>query len=138
MELPLTGRAAELVAFSPFSLWLTFPDPAAPESSPGTDYVLRIDGPFRLVAPDAIIEIDPEAGANAASLGLLERIVQNAFAAEDGSLAISFADGGRLEVPSDVYEPWPLTGNGQTLASVAGGGLALRTGGRSTTVPMRE
>jgi hypothetical protein len=138
MDLPLKGRAAELVTFSPFSLWLTFPDPAAPASSPGTDYSLRIDGPFRLVSPDAVIEIDPEAGANAAYLGLLQRVVQEAIAAEDGSLAISFADGDRLQIPSDVYEPWQLTGNGQTLVSVAGGGLARWNVARSTTEHMSE
>jgi hypothetical protein len=138
MDLPLKGHAAELVTFSPFSLWLTFQDPAAPASSPGTDYELRIDGPFRLVSPDAIIEVDPEAGANAAYLGLLQRVVQEAIAAEDGSLAISFADGDRLEIPSDVYEPWQLTGNGQTLVSAAGGGLALWNGDAGTTAPVSE
>src|SRR2546428_5087578 len=104
MDLPLKARAAELVTFSPFSLWLSFPDFAAPDTSPGTDYVLRIDGPFRLVSPAATIEVDPEAGANAAYLGLLQRVVQEAIAGEDGSLAITFADGDRLEILGDMYE----------------------------------
>ena len=78
-----------------------------------------------MVSPAAVIEVDPEAGANAVYLGLLQRVVQEAVAAEDGSIAITFADGDRLEVPSDVYEPWQLTGNGQTLVSAAGGGLAV-------------
>lgn len=138
MDLPLKGRAAELVTFSPFSLWVRFPDPAAPDTSPGTDYVLRIDGPFRLVQPAATIEVDPEAGANAVYLGLLQRVVHEAIAAEDGSLAIAFADGDRLEIPSDVYEPWQLTGKGQTLVSVAGGGLALWDEGGGTNVPLSE
>jgi hypothetical protein len=125
MDLPIEGRATDLVTFSPFSVWLRFADSAAPEASPGADYVLRIDGPFRLVSPAAVIEVDPEAGANAVYLGLLQRVVQEAVAAEDGSIAITFADGDRLEVPSDVYEPWQLTGNGQTLVSAAGGGLAV-------------
>jgi len=138
MDLPLKARAAEVVTFSQFSLWLRFPDPAAPDNSPGTDYVLRIDGPFRLVSPAAMIEVDPEAGANALYLGLLQRVVKEAIAAEDGSLAITFADGDRLEIPSDVYEPWQLTGKGQTLVSAAGGGLALWNDGEGTNVPLSE
>ena len=138
MDLPLKARAAELVTFSPFSLWLSFPDPAVPESSPATDYVLRIDGPFRLVSHAAMIEVDPEDGANAAYLGLLQRVVQEGIAAEDGSLAIVFADGDRLEIPSDVYEPWQLTGKGQTLVSAAGGGLALWNESEGTNVPLGE
>ena len=139
MELPIEGRAAELVTFSPFSLWLCFADPAAaPAMSPGADYVLRIDGPFRLVSPGAVIEVDPEAGASAVYLGLLQRVVQEAIAAEDGSLAITFVDGDRLEIPSDLYEPWQLTGRGQTLVSAAGGGLALWTEGGGQAVPLSE
>ena len=125
MDLPIVGRATDLVTFSPFSLWLRFPDSAAPEASPGAEYVLRIDGPFRLVSPAAAIEVDPEAGANAVYLGLLHRQVQEAVAADDGSLALTFADGDRLEVPSDVHESWQLTGEGRTLVSAAGGGLAV-------------
>jgi hypothetical protein len=125
MDLPIEGRATDLVTFSPVSLWLRFPDSAAPEASPGAEFVLRIDGPFRLVSPAAVIEVDPEAGANAVYLGLLQGVVQEAVAAEDGSLVITFADGDRLEIRSDVYEPWQLTGKGQTLVSAAGGGLAV-------------
>ena len=125
MDLPIEGRVTDLVTFSPFSLWLRFPDAATPGTSSGAEYVLRIDGPFRLVSPTAVIEVDPEAGANAVYLGLLQREVREAVATEDGSLAITFAEGDRLEVPSDVYEPWQLTGEGQTLVSVAGGGLAV-------------
>lgn len=138
MDLPLKERAVKLVTFSPFSLWLRFPDHAAPATSPRTDYELRIDGPFRLVSPAGIIEVDPEGGANNLYLGLLRRVVQEAIAADDGSLSIVFADGDRLEVPSDVYEPWQLTGNGQTLVSAAGGGLALWNDDGGINVPLNE
>jgi len=124
MDLPLNGRAVELVAFSPFGLWLTFPDPVAPETSPGSDYVLRIDGPFRLVRPTAQVDVDPNEGPNSVYLELLQRTVEEAIATEDGSLAIRFVDGDRLEIRSDAYESWMLTGNGQSLVSVAGGGVA--------------
>jgi Family of unknown function (DUF6188) len=138
MDLPLKGRAAELVTFSPFGLWLIFPDPAAPETSPGSDYVLRIDGPFRVVSPTAVIEVDPNGGPSSAYFGLLQRVVEKAIATEDGSLAISFADGDRLEIPSDVHEPWQLTGKGQSLVSAAGGGLALWNEGGDLAVPLSE
>jgi hypothetical protein len=100
--------------------------------------VLRIDGPFRLVSPAAVIEVDPEAGGHAVYLGLLQRVVREAVAAEDGSLVITFADGDRLEIPSDVYEPWQLTGKGQTLVSAAGGGLAVWDEAGGVNVPTSE
>jgi hypothetical protein len=90
MDLPLNGRAVELVTFSPFTLWLRLPDPATPETSSGTDYVLRIDGPFRLVSAGAVIEVDPESGPDAVYLALLQKTVEVASAIEDGSLAITF------------------------------------------------
>jgi hypothetical protein len=124
MDLPLNGRAVELVTFSPFGLWLTFQDPVPLETSPGTDYVLRIDGPFRLVTPRSQVEVDPNEGPNPVYLSLLQRTVAEAIATEDGSLAIRFVDGDRLEIRSDAYESWMLTGNGQELVSVAGGGVA--------------
>jgi Family of unknown function (DUF6188) len=124
MDLPLIGRAVELVTFSPFGLWLTFPDPMRPETSPGSDYVLRIEGPFRFISATAVLEVDPNDGPNPVYLGLLQRVVEDAVATEDGSLAISFVDGDRLEVRSGRYESWELTGKGQSVLSVAGGGLA--------------
>lgn len=123
MELPINGRAVELVTFSPFGLWLTFPDPVAPESSPGGDFVLRIDGPFQLVTPTAAVDVDPNEGPNAVYLGLLERVVHEAVAIEDGTLVIRFFDGDRLDVRIDAYESWMLSGNGQQLLSAPGGGL---------------
>ena len=125
MDVRLKGRWTSLITFSPVSLWLNFPDPDEPEASPTLDYNLRIDGPFRLVSGDAIVEIHPADGPNAACLGLLQRVVETAVAADDGSFAISFDDEDRLEIPGDSHEPWQLTGNGQTLVSVAGGGLAV-------------
>jgi hypothetical protein len=124
MDLPLTGRAVELVTFSSFGLWLTFPDPVAPESSPAADYVLRVNGPFRLVTPTTEVDVNPNEGPNPVYLGLLGRTVAEAVATADGSLAIKFIDGDQLAVRSDAYESWMLTGNGQSLLSVAGGGLA--------------
>jgi hypothetical protein len=124
MNLPLIGRAAELVTFSPFGLWLTFPDATRPETSPGNDYVLRIEGPFRFMSPTAVVEVDPNDGPNSVYLGLLQRVVDDAVATEDGALAIRFVDGDRLEIDSGRYESWMLTGNGQSVVSVAGGGLA--------------
>ena len=138
MDLPLRARAAELVTFSPFSLWLRFPDPAPAESPPAADYVLRIDGPFRLVSPAAVTEVDPGDGANSVYLGLLGRVVHEAVAGEDGSLTIAFADGDRLEVPTDAYESWQLAGNRQTLVGAAGGGLALWNEGRGVNVPLGD
>lgn len=65
-------------------------------------------------------------------------MVAEAIAAEDGSLAMTFTDGDRLEIPSDVYEPWQLTGKGQTLASAAGGGLALWHENGGMNLPISE
>ena len=127
-----------MVTFSPFELWLTFPDPVAPETSPGTDYVLRIGGAFRLASPSATIDVDPGTGPHGAYLGLLRRVVREAVASEDGSLAMTFADGDRLEITSDVFEPWQLTGHGQMLISVAGGGLAVWNDGDGVSVPAAE
>ena len=52
------------------------------------------------------------------------RTAEEAIATEDGSLVIRFVDGDRLEIWSGAYESWMLTANGQSLISVAGGGLA--------------
>lgn len=115
MDLPLIGRVVELVTFSPFALWLNLSDPEAPETSPGTDYVLRIEGSFRLVTPTAEVDVDPNEGPNPAYLGLLRRTIDEAVATEDGALSIRFVDGDRLEIRAGVYESWMLTGNGQSL-----------------------
>ena len=138
MDLPLTARTADLVSFSPFSVWLRFPDRRDPGASSGTDYVLRIDGPFRLVSSTTVIEVDPQAGANTVYLGLLNRVVQKATAAEDGALAITFTDGDRLDIASSEYEPWQLAGMGQTLVSSADGGLTLWSDADGTTIPLSD
>lgn len=54
---------------------------------------------------------------------LTQKLIDTALARHDGSLAVMFADGTRLEVPFADVEAWELKGPGQLfVVSPAGGG----------------
>ena len=127
MELPIAGRVVCTVAISRFTPFLRLHFwGSAPDSTAGPDYILQIEGPFRLTIADRESSIDPEAGADPAYLRLVEKKIAHAVASDDGSLDLAFTDGDHMVIPPDVYEPWQLSGDdGSLIVSVAGGGLAV-------------
>jgi hypothetical protein len=127
-ELPLAGRVVCAVAISRFVpfLRLHFWGTGVPDSTPGPDYTLEIEGPLRITVAGQEWSIDPQAGPDAAYLVLTSKKVARAFASDDGGLAVDFIDGDLLVVPPHEYEPWQLNGEDDSLfVSVAGGGLAV-------------
>jgi hypothetical protein len=127
-ELPIAGRAVCAVAVSRFVpfLRLHFWGVGVPDSTPGPDYTLQIEGPLRIISAEREWSIDPQAGPDAAYLVLVSKKVAHALASDDGGLAVAFTDGDRLVVPPYEYEPWQLDGeDGSLFVSVAGGGLAV-------------
>lgn len=128
IELPIAGHIVSSVAMSQFSPHLTLRllRTGTADTTTGADYTLQIDGRLRLVVANGESTIEPESGPDPATLGLLEKTVSRAIASGDGSLQVDFADGQRLLVAPDVYEPWQLNGSdGSLVASGAGGGLAV-------------
>ena len=127
-ELPLAGRVVCAVAVSRFVpfLRLHFWGEGVPDSTPGPDYTLEIEGPLRIVTAGREWSIVPQAGPDAAYLGLVSKTIGRAVAFDDGGLQVEFTDGDSLVVPPHEYEPWQLNGEDDSLfVSVAGGGLAV-------------
>jgi hypothetical protein len=127
-ELPIAGRVVCAVAVSRFVpfLSLQFWGNGVPDSAPGPDHVLQIEGPLRVIASERETRIVPEAGPDDAYLLLVNKTVARAFASNDGLLEVEFSDGDRLVVPPHEYEPWQLSGDdGSLFVSLAGGGLAI-------------
>lgn len=127
-ELPIAGRVVCSVAVSRFVpfLRLHFWGAGIPDSAPGPDYTLQVEGPLRIITPSTEWNIDPGAGPDPAYLLLVSKKVAHAFTSDDGGLAVDFTDGDRLIVPPHEYEPWQLNGEDDSLfVSVAGGGLAV-------------
>lgn len=134
--LPIAGRVVCLIAVSRFVpfLRLHFWGSGVPDSAPGPDYTLQIEGPLRIITASAEWNIDPEAGPDPAYLLLVSKKVAHAFASDDGGLAVDFTDGDRLVVPPHAYEPWQLNGeDGSLFVSAAGGGLAVWDAESKTT-----
>ena len=124
VDLPIVARTVSAVRHSVVSPSMVLELPALLEG--GTDYVLQIDGPFRLDTPEASRWVDAESGADPGVLDLLARAVRSAIASSDGSLELMFEVGWTLLVPADVYESWQLYGsNDDAFVSAAGGGLAI-------------
>ncbi len=136
VELPLSGRVVCAVAVSRFVPFLRlhfWEGAGVPNSTPGPEYTLLIEGPLRITSAEHDWSIDPQAGPDAAYLRLVTKTVARAIASADGGLVVEFTDGDRLIVPPDKYEPWQLDGEDQSLVvSVAGGGLAIWEGRRNT------
>jgi hypothetical protein len=127
-ELPIAGRAVCAVAVSRFVpfLRLHFWGFGVPASTPGPDYTLEIDGPLQIITAERERTIDPQAGPDAAYLLLLSKTVAQAFASDEGGLAVDFTDGDKLVVPPHTYEAWQMNCEDDSLfVSVAGGGLAV-------------
>jgi hypothetical protein len=127
MDLPIASRvvcSVEVSRFTPFLRLHFWGD--APDSPPGPDYTLQIEGPLRISSADGEQSIDPTAAANPAYLRFVVKRVARAVASKDGGLDVAFTDGERLIIPPDDYEPWQLSGDdGSLIVSVAGGGLAV-------------
>ena len=118
MELPLVGREVARVAFDRYAVWLEFG--GNPEG-----YVVRVGGPFRLVAAGSTVTLDPEEGPHPEYLRWIGRTVVRAEATEEGKLHFAFDDDLLIEVDAGPYETWHLSGpGGYEALSVAGGGLA--------------
>ena len=126
-ELPIANRVVCAVSVSRFVPFLRLQFWAnVPESAPGPDYTLQIEGPIRIVTAKGELNIDPQAGPDPAYLLLVTKTVAHALASDDGGLVVDFTDGDRLVVPPFEYEPWQLSGeDGSLFVSVAGGGLAV-------------
>jgi hypothetical protein len=127
-ELPIAGRVVCAVAVSRFVpfLRLHFWGAGVPDSTPGPDYTLEIEGPLRIITAEREWSIVPQAGPDRAYMLLVTKKVTRARAFDDGGLEVDFSDGDRLLVPPHEYEPWQLNGEDDSLfVSVAGGGLAV-------------
>jgi hypothetical protein len=127
-ELPIAGRVVCAVAVSRFApfLRLQFWGAGVPDSTPGPDYTLEIEGPLRIITADRDWSIVPQSGPDAAYMLLVSKKVAHARAFDDGGLEVDFTDGDRLLVPPHEFEPWQLNGEVDSLfVSIAGGGLAV-------------
>jgi hypothetical protein len=118
-ELPIVGRTIDEVGYGSGGLWLRFWTPVSRE------FNLHIEGPFRLVADGATVELDPRV-PDLVWFSLVGRTIDAAEADAQGSLYVRFSDGSQLNVPSYRYEAWQLEGpDGLLFVSAAGGGLAV-------------
>jgi hypothetical protein len=92
--------------------------------------VIRVQNDFLVSHPDVepvFVSIDDLDTAARPMMRLFGQVLDSVEANDDGSLALTFASGARIDVaPSAVLEPWSLTtASGELLVGLPGGGAAV-------------
>jgi hypothetical protein len=96
-----------------------------------SSFEIRIEEPFEFSSrgEGRAITVDPEAEplTMGPALGVLHQTIDRAVAYKDGRLAVKFAEGDELWVPSgQSFEPWTLVGPaGLRIVSLPDGELAI-------------
>jgi hypothetical protein len=97
---------------------------------PGEFFEVRIEQPFIFMSGrggEVLLDPENDPGGLGPVLTCTRTAVEEAVAFDDGSLTLSFMDGGSLQVPgSPEYEAWGIVGSaGLRVVSVPGGELAI-------------